>query len=79
MVTLYTKPACPQCTFTKKKLDDLGVPYQVFDITDNPWARGTVTAMGYSAAPVVVVSWTQHWSGYRPDKLNALAVHNVAA
>lgn len=79
MVTVYSKPACPQCQFTKKKLDDLGIAYEVFDIITDPWARGTVQAMGYRSAPVVVVSMTNHWSGYRPDRLNALADNVIAA
>ncbi|MDO3055618.1 glutaredoxin electron transport component of NrdEF [Mycobacteroides abscessus subsp. massiliense] len=78
MVTLYTKPACPQCQFTKRKLDELAVPYQVFDISTDPWARGFAQALGYRSAPVVVVSNDVHWSGFRPDKLNGLAERSAA-
>lgn len=78
MVTLYTKPQCPQCDFTKRKLTDLGIPYEVFDITENPFARGFAQALGYKSAPVVVVSNDVHWSGYRPDRLNGLAQRSAA-
>ena len=32
-VTVYTKPACVQCTATKKALDRAGVDYETVDIT----------------------------------------------
>lgn len=35
-ITLYTKPACVQCTATRKALDKSGVEYDVIDITENP-------------------------------------------
>jgi len=38
------------------------------DITTNPAALAYVTEeLGYSAAPVVVASDQDHWSGFRPD------------
>ena len=71
-VTVYTKPACVQCNATYKALDKQGIDYHVVDITEEPDARDYVMALGYLQAPVVVTE-SGHWSGFRPDRLNALA------
>ena len=71
-VTVYTKPACVQCNATYKALDKVGVAYEVVDITENPDAREYVMALGYLSAPVVVAG-DDHWSGFRPDRIKALA------
>ena len=71
-ITVYTKPACAQCNVTYKALDKLGLEYDVVDITEVPEAYDYVTALGYSAAPVVVAG-EDHWSGFRPDRIKALA------
>lgn len=70
-VTVYSKPACPQCDFTKKHLDTLGVPHTVVDVTTDYTALDRVRAMGYSSLPVVVVG-DDHWSGFRPARLDML-------
>ncbi|HEX7824704.1 MAG TPA: glutaredoxin-like protein NrdH [Mycobacterium sp.] len=73
-VTVYTKPACVQCTATYKALDKQGVNYSVVDISADPKARDYVMALGYLQAPVVV-SGDDHWSGFRPDRIKTLAAH----
>jgi len=70
-ITLYTKPACVQCTATRKALDKSGVEYDVIDITENPDACDYVMSLGYLQAPVVIAG-EQHWSGFRPDAIKAL-------
>ena len=78
-ITVYTKPACVQCNATYKALDKLGLDYAVVDITEEPEARDYVMALGYLQAPVVVAG-NEHWSGFRPDRIKALAgVAAVAA
>ena len=72
-ITVYTKPACVQCNATFKALDKRGIEYQKIDVTDNPGAREYVMSLGYLGAPVVYVSPTVHWSGFRPDRLARLA------
>lgn len=69
-VTVYTKPACVQCTATKKALDKVGVTYNLVDITEDPTARDFVMSLGYTSAPVVVTG-ADHWSGFRPDRIEA--------
>lgn len=71
-ITVYTKPACVQCNATFKALDKQGVGYQKVDITMDSDARDYVMALGYLQAPVVVVG-DDHWSGFRPDRIKALA------
>jgi glutaredoxin-like protein NrdH len=70
-ITVYTKPACVQCTAAYKALDKEGIDYRVVDITLDSEARDYVMALGYLQAPVVVAG-DHHWSGYRPDRLEAL-------
>ena len=71
-ITVYTKPACVQCNATYKALDKQGLSYEIVDITEVPEARGNVMALGYLQAPVVVAGG-EHWSGFRPDRIKALA------
>lgn len=77
-VTVYTKPACVQCSATYKALDKQGIEYNVVDITEAPEARDYVLALGYMQAPVVVAG-DDHWSGFRPDRIKALAAMNIEA
>ena len=71
-ITVYTKPACVQCNATYKALDKEGLSYEIIDITEAPEARDYVMALGYLQAPVVVAG-SDHWSGFRPDRIKALA------
>ncbi|MFE3755580.1 redoxin NrdH [Nocardia tengchongensis] len=71
-ITVYTKPACVQCNATYRALDKAGVDYSVVDISENSDARDYVMALGYLQAPVVVAG-DDHWSGFRPDRIKALA------
>src|ERR1700755_1368056 len=71
-ITVYTKPACVQCTATYKALDKQCITYDTVDITLDPEARDYVMALGYLQAPVVVAE-NDHWSGFRPDRIKALA------
>ena len=71
-VTVYTKPACVQCNMTYRALDKLGVEYNTVDITEDPAALELIKSMGYLQAPVVIAG-ENHWSGFQPDKINALA------
>lgn len=78
MITVYTKPACVQCNATYKALDKAGVAYEVIDISQDSDARDYVMALGYLQAPVVVAG-DEHWSGFRPDRIKALAVSTATA
>lgn len=70
-VTVYTLPSCVQCESTKKVLDKMDVQYSVVDLSQDESAYDMVKELGYQAAPIVIAG-EDHWSGFRPDKLNAL-------
>jgi glutaredoxin-like protein NrdH len=79
-ITVYTTPNCSQCNLTKKWLDDpkrgdLKGQYDVIDLSQDAEAYEAVKALGYAAAPVVIVGNPganddeTHWYGFRPDML----------
>lgn len=72
MITVYSKPACVQCTATTNELERKNIPYKYVDLTKDAEAMDTVRGMGYMQAPVVVAG-DEHWAGFRPDKISALA------
>lgn len=71
-VTVYTKPACVQCNATYRALDKKGITYKSVDISADPAALEHVLSLGYQQAPVVITD-ADHWSGFRPDKIEELA------
>ena len=73
LITVYTKPATVQCNATVKALDKAGISYQKIDVNEDPEARDYVLNLGYLALPVVYVSFTVHWAGFRPDREADLA------
>lgn len=75
-VTLYNKPACPQCTATERKLVDLGIKFSHEPALDEK-NLSYIKGLGHLQAPVVTVvnddgELVNHWSGYRPDLLGEL-------
>jgi glutaredoxin-like protein NrdH len=76
-ITVFSKPGCVQCTATYRALDKHGLPYEVVDISVDAEALQTVVALGYQQAPVVFADG-DHWSGFRPEKIRALATREVA-
>ena len=71
-ITVYTKPSCVQCNATYRALDSKGIEYEVHDLSQDPAALEQVKALGYLQAPVVITD-EDHWSGFRPDKIDELA------
>ncbi|GGK76685.1 NrdH-redoxin [Ornithinimicrobium pekingense] len=67
-----------QCTATYRALDKLGLDYTVVRIDEDEEALTAIMAMGYMQAPVVMAG-AQHWSGFRPDLIKALAVQTSVA
>ena len=70
-ITVYSKPACVQCTATTRALTARGIDYDVIDLTQDDAAMEMVTGLGYRQAPVVVAG-DSHWAGFRPDMINGL-------
>lgn len=82
MIDVYSKPNCPQCSATYRKLKSMGLPFNSYDVTEDAAAAAFVRALGYSQAPVIVVregvdeKMKEHWSGFRPDLLKKYEVKN---
>lgn len=72
-ITVYTKPSCVQCTATYRALDKKGIEYEILDLSVDENALEAVKALGYLQAPVVITD-EDHWSGFRPDKIQELAL-----
>ncbi len=72
-VIVYSKPNCMQCNFTKKFLEDKGIPYEIKDIEQNESAVKEVKSMGFSSLPVVLAEGIEAFHGFRPDILSKLA------
>jgi glutaredoxin-like protein NrdH len=53
-------------------LTNKDVFFEVVDLSEDVAAMELVKSLGYQAAPVVIAG-DEHWSGFRPDKLSALA------
>ena len=71
-ITVYSKPACVQCTATTRALEAKGLDYQVVDLTEDDAAMTQVTELGYRQVPVVIAG-EEHWAGFRPDLIGRLA------
>ena len=72
-VTVYSKPNCMQCDFTKKYLNDMGTPYNDVDVTQDKEALEQLQHHGYLGVPVVAInSLADSWGGFRPDELEKL-------
>lgn len=77
-ITVYTKPSCVQCNATYRALDAAGIEYDIRDLSEDLMALEQVKALGYMQAPVVVAG-EDHWSGFRPDKIEELVARLAIA
>ncbi|MCK5500999.1 MAG: glutaredoxin-like protein NrdH [Tritonibacter mobilis] len=71
-ITVYSKPACVQCTATTRALEAKGISFDLVDLTEDAAAMEMVQGLGYRLAPVVVAG-EDHWAGFRPDLIGQLA------
>lgn len=77
-VTVYSKPSCVQCVATYRALEQRGIAFDVVDMSEDLDALAMVQGLGYRQAPVIMAG-ADHWSGFRPDKINSLARELEAA
>jgi len=70
-ITVYSKPACVQCTATTRALEARGLDYEVIDLTQDDDAMTQVSELGYRQVPVVIAG-EEHWAGFRPDLIGRL-------
>ncbi len=79
MVVVLSKPSCVQCNATYRSLDSKGIQYRIIDMTEDGTALEKAKSLGYAQAPVVIDESTgSHWSGFRPDKIDELALRVAA-
>lgn len=71
-VTVYSKPNCMQCQFTKRFLTDQGIPFDIKDVEENEEALQEVVALGFKSLPVVSVEGQEAFSGFKPDRLKKI-------
>ena len=57
------------CNFSKKYLEDKGVPFEEIDVFQDADALAMLRDYGYSEMPVVDVNGEFH-TGFRPDVLS---------
>ncbi|WP_373202630.1 glutaredoxin domain-containing protein [Mycobacterium marinum] len=79
IVTVYTRnhPKCMACEATKRRLNRRGIAFSEVDIDDDPNISEALTYLGLASLPVVLAETStgeRCWSGFRPDKIDALAV-----
>lgn len=67
-ITVYSKPNCMSCEFSKKYLKDKGVKFDEIDVFKDAEALAMLRDRGYAQMPVVDVNGVFH-TGFRPDLL----------
>lgn len=82
-VTIYSKPDCVQCKYTKKHLDEAKpnpVPYKDIDVTQDAEAAKVVENSGKTLLPYVTIErngkLVDSWHGYKDDKIKGLSKHS---
>lgn len=76
--TVYSRPSCVQCQWTKKIMEQEGIAYDEINVEEDAAALEFIKGLGYSAAPVVVAG-NEHWSGFRPERIKGLNPRDVEA
>ncbi|EEW53829.1 glutaredoxin [Limosilactobacillus antri DSM 16041] len=73
MVTVFSKNNCIQCKMTKKFLQQHQINFVEHNIDEQPEYVDQLKAAGFLATPVVKLPNGSAFSGFRPDRLQALA------
>ena len=68
MVTIYSKPNCMACNFTKKYLNDKGVKFKEINVFKDEEALAMLRDKGYAQLPVVDIDGEFH-TGFQPNIL----------
>ena len=74
MLTVYSKPRCMECMYTKMWLDQNKIEYENVDIEANPGAFELIKHYGFTSLPVVALDehFDNAWSGFNVDRLEEL-------
>lgn len=72
-VTVYSKPNCGGCDFTKQWLDNNNVPYESINAYEDEQAMAELQSHGFMSFPVVTVNgFDRAWTGFEIDRLEGL-------
>lgn len=84
-ITVYSRPPelCRACWATERRLNARKVSYTKVLVDEDDSAKEFVATMGYTQAPVVVVTdergaVVDHWSGFSEKKIESLLKQAVA-
>lgn len=66
-------PSCVQCNQTKKLMDQLGIVYVEVDLREHPELVEKFKQMNHLTAPIVTVGENTIWSGFKYERIKALA------
>lgn len=74
MITVYSKPNCMQCLFTKNWLTNNNIDYEEINVEDSQTYIDLLKHYGFSALPVVAIdnNLDNAWHGFNVDRLNEL-------
>lgn len=77
MLTVYSKPRCMDCMYTKIYLEQNKIKYENVDIEANPGAFELIKHYGFTSLPVVVIDDefkdpNKAWIGFQVDRLERL-------
>lgn len=68
MITVYSKPNCMACNFSKKYLEDKGVEFREINVFEDKEALAMLRDKGISEMPAVDIDGEFH-TGFRPEIL----------
>jgi glutaredoxin-like protein NrdH len=78
-VRVFGRKGCVQCTATYRALDDRGITYEVVDVDElREGAVDELRALGFTQLPVVQAPGMAAWSGFRPDRIDAIVSEAAA-
>ena len=72
-ITVYSKPDCMQCAFSKKYLNDKGVEFKEINVFEDDKALAMLRDKGFSQMPVVSIDGEFH-TGFQPNVLAKVEV-----
>lgn len=83
IITVYSRPSCQPCKAVKRWLDKRSVEYAEVDVTTSPDDLAAIKALGYTSAPVTIVSSGDpetdlHWFGFNTDFLERYCAEAAA-
>lgn len=70
MITIYTQPDCGPCCTTINFVKRLGLDFCTLPADEH---KDYLRELGHTSAPVIVTADGDHFSGFRPNLLAALA------